>query len=96
MNEFPEGIRSVDFVRAIGNLVDNAFECDDDDLVVPTHISTMLNEISAGSYLFVYEYNLEAMRSFSTFVPSGCLYLRGIHNKIGMFGGNVYHDWDWC
>ena len=39
MNKFPEGIRSVDFVRAIGNLVDNAFECDDDELVVPTHIS---------------------------------------------------------
>ena len=26
MNEFPDGIRSVDFVRAIGNLVDNAFD----------------------------------------------------------------------
>ena len=92
--------------------------CDDDDLVVPTHISTMLNAISEFDMvysdaeivefitegrtrvpvrrsLFAYEYDLEAMRSFSTFVPSGCLYLKGIHNKIGMFDENVYHYWDW-
>ncbi|BBH20162.1 putative glycosyltransferase YwdF [Paenibacillus baekrokdamisoli] len=92
--------------------------CDDDDLVVPTHITTMLSEISefemvysdveivefitegrtripAKRSLFAYEYDLEAMRSFSTFIPSGCLYLRDIHTKIGMFDENVYHYWDW-
>ncbi|RAV22296.1 glycosyltransferase family 2 protein [Paenibacillus contaminans] len=44
---------------------------------------------------FAYEHDLEAMRRFSTFVPSGCLYRRSIHETIGFFDTEVYHYWDW-
>ncbi|WP_409345213.1 glycosyltransferase family 2 protein [Paenibacillus sp. MBLB4367] len=44
---------------------------------------------------FAYEHDLEAMRKFSTFVPSGCLYRRTIHDAIGLFDTDVYHYWDW-
>jgi glycosyltransferase involved in cell wall biosynthesis len=92
--------------------------CDDDDLIVPTHIDTMLLEI--GEYdlvysdveivefitegatripvkrsLFAYEYEPEAMKRFSTFVPSGCLYRRDLHDRIGSFDEEVFHYWDW-
>jgi glycosyltransferase involved in cell wall biosynthesis len=93
--------------------------CDDDDLIVPTHINTMLDEIEQGydlvysdveivefrsegatriplkRSLFAYEYDRQAMRKFSTFVPSGCLYRRILHERIGGFDEQVYHYWDW-
>lgn len=81
---------------------------DDDDLLVPTHIDTMLKEISGydlvysdveiinyqhvkgiripvNRFLFAYELDLMAMRKFSTFVASGCLYRSSIHRTIGLF-----------
>jgi glycosyltransferase involved in cell wall biosynthesis len=45
--------------------------------------------------LFAYNDDLNAMRRFSTFVPSGCLYRRHIHEQIGYFDPMVYHYWDW-
>ncbi|MCR8643565.1 glycosyltransferase family 2 protein [Paenibacillus sp. N1-5-1-14] len=45
--------------------------------------------------LFAYDDNLTAMRQFSTFVPSGCLYRKAIHQEIGGFDAAVYHYWDW-
>ena len=81
---------------------------DDDDLLVPTHIETMLKEITdydliysdveivnyqlknsvrlpINRLLFAYQLDLKAMRSFSTFVPSGCLYRSALHKKVGLF-----------
>lgn len=94
--------------------------CDDDDLLVPTHIETMVRELESdgsdlvysdaeivdfvweggvrkpvGRLVFAYGYDLPAMRQFSTFVPSGSLYRRSLHDAIGLFDEEVYHFWDW-
>lgn len=45
--------------------------------------------------VFAYEYDYEAMRKFSTFVPSGCLYRRAIHEELGDFDAEMYNYWDW-
>jgi glycosyltransferase involved in cell wall biosynthesis len=45
--------------------------------------------------LFAYDDDLEGMRKFSTFIPSGCLYRRSIHEKIGPFDERIFHYWDW-
>ncbi len=45
--------------------------------------------------LFAYDDNLEGMRKFSTFIPSGCLYRRSIHNVIGSFDETIENYWDW-
>lgn len=45
--------------------------------------------------LFAYEWDLEGMRKFSTFVPSGCLYRREVHEEIGLFDPKVHNYWDW-
>lgn len=103
--------------EASGELV---MPCDDDDLLVPTHIETMVRELAssgcdmvysdaeivdfvweggarrpAGRLAFAYEHDLPAMRKFSTFVPSGSLYRKSVHDTIGSFDEDVYHYWDW-
>jgi glycosyltransferase involved in cell wall biosynthesis len=92
--------------------------CDDDDLLLPTHIETMVLEIDGydlvysdveifhyeikdqvriptHTFLFAYEYDPAGMRKFSTFVPSGTLYKKSIHETIGYFDPSVSHYWDW-
>lgn len=91
---------------------------DDDDLLVPTHIERMVNEINdadllysdveivhfqlqdrvripVNRQLFAYEMDLMAMRRFSTFVPSGSLYKRSLHDHVGWFDPEVHNYWDW-
>ncbi|MBS2771405.1 glycosyltransferase family 2 protein [Anoxybacillus rupiensis] len=46
-------------------------------------------------FLFAYEYDQEAMRKFSTYVPSGSLYRKEIHESIGYFDPFVHNYWDW-
>jgi glycosyltransferase involved in cell wall biosynthesis len=46
-------------------------------------------------FLFAYELDLEAMRSFSTFVSTGCIYRKAIHDEIGLFDPGVHNYWDW-
>jgi glycosyltransferase involved in cell wall biosynthesis len=45
--------------------------------------------------LFAYEWSLEEMRKFSTYVPSGSMYKRHIHDVIGYFDEDVHNYWDW-
>lgn len=45
--------------------------------------------------LFAYTYDAEDMRRFSTFVPSGSLYLKNVHQSIGYFDPEVHNYWDW-
>lgn len=45
--------------------------------------------------LFAYTCDLAEMRRFSTFVPSGCLYRKQLHERIGRFDPEMYHYWDW-
>lgn len=94
--------------------------CDDDDIVLPMHLETLLREIEGVdlvytdveivSYrydeavrcrvplnrrLFAYDSTLEEMRQFSTFVASGCLYRRTLHEELGGFDADVQNYWDW-
>ena len=108
--------RNVGVTKAKGEFI---MLIDDDDLIVPTHIDTMMNaleghdlvysDVEIVSYdeklkiersaktrrLFAYTYNLEEMKKFSTFVPSGCLYRKEIHQTIGLFDEEVRNYWDW-
>jgi glycosyltransferase involved in cell wall biosynthesis len=45
--------------------------------------------------LFAYRFELEGMREFSTFVSSGCLYRKQIHEELGEFDTAIFHYWDW-
>ncbi|WJQ07122.1 glycosyltransferase family 2 protein [Geobacillus stearothermophilus] len=51
--------------------------------------------IPSARFLFAYEYDLEAMRTFSTYVPSGSVYRKALHDNIGYFDASVHHYWDW-
>ncbi|GMB09825.1 glycosyl transferase family 2 [Thermolongibacillus altinsuensis] len=51
--------------------------------------------VPINRFLFAYEYDLEAMRKFSTYVPSGSLYRKSIHDAIGYFDPYVHNYWDW-
>lgn len=51
--------------------------------------------IPTSRFLFAYECDLEAMRSFSTYVPSGSVYRKALHDNIGYFDPSVHHYWDW-
>lgn len=46
-------------------------------------------------HLFAYELDIAAMRKFSTFVPSGCLYRSFLHDRIGKFDRDMKNYWDW-
>lgn len=45
--------------------------------------------------LFAYTYDPEGMRQFSTYIPSGSLYRKAVHEVIGPFDPDMYHYWDW-
>lgn len=45
--------------------------------------------------LFAYHYDLAEMKKFSTFVPSGCIYKKELHERIGHFDPEVKNYWDW-
>lgn len=51
--------------------------------------------IPVSRWLFAYEYDREAMKKFSTFVASGCLYRRSVHDAVGPFDVSMFHYWDW-
>ncbi|TXC89452.1 glycosyltransferase family 2 protein [Metabacillus litoralis] len=44
---------------------------------------------------FAYQYDIEEMRKFSTYIPSGSVYKRNVHEKIGLFDSEVHNYWDW-
>lgn len=44
---------------------------------------------------FAYHYDEQGMRKFSTYVPSGSVYKKELHDKIGLFDPNVHNYWDW-
>ncbi|WP_284643619.1 glycosyltransferase family 2 protein [Paenibacillus silviterrae] len=92
--------------------------CDDDDLLLPTHVERMVAELADADlvysdveifdyavenrarratkrFVFAYEHDVEAMRKFSTFVSSGCLFRRSVYEALGPFDTEMYHYWDW-
>lgn len=44
---------------------------------------------------FAYQYDIEEMRKFSTYIPSGSVYNKNVHEKIGLFDPEVHNYWDW-
>ncbi|WP_214797311.1 glycosyltransferase [Exiguobacterium sp. s5] len=44
---------------------------------------------------FAYALDLERLRQDSTFIPSGTLYRKQLHETIGSFDEDVYNYWDW-
>jgi glycosyltransferase involved in cell wall biosynthesis len=93
---------------------------DDDDLIVPDHMETMLREAEdadlvygdveifdykmkagtrqpTGRFLFAYEHDPALLRRFNTYVASGSLYRRKLHDALGPFDAEMrnYWDWDW-
>ncbi|MGM7723547.1 glycosyltransferase family 2 protein [Metabacillus sp. Hm71] len=44
---------------------------------------------------FAYKYDLEEMRKFSTYIPSGSAYKKELHDQIGLFDPEVHNYWDW-
>ncbi|MFS0836610.1 glycosyltransferase family 2 protein [Paenibacillus sp. 1P03SA] len=51
--------------------------------------------IPVSRRLFAYGFDLAEMRAFSTYVPSGTLYRRAIHDTLGPYDPEVHHYWDW-
>lgn len=117
VNKMHVHARNLGLEVATGDLI---MLCDDDDLIVPSHIERMVNELGDNDLvysdaeiveyttvehsatrkpisrqLFAYDDNLAGMRKFSTFIPSGCLYRRSIHNVIGPFDETIHNYWDW-
>jgi glycosyltransferase involved in cell wall biosynthesis len=75
-------------------------EISDADLIY-SDVEIFNYEIKDGSrhctnrFVFAYEHDVAAMRKFSTFVSSGCLYRRSIQDVLGPFDPEMYHYWDW-
>ncbi|MEX2460699.1 MAG: glycosyltransferase family 2 protein [Paenibacillaceae bacterium] len=75
-------------------------EINDADLVY-SDVEIFDYELRDGSryptkrFVFAYEHNLAAMRKFSTFVSSGCMYRRSLQEVLGPFDHEMYHYWDW-
>ena len=51
--------------------------------------------VPSSRRLFAYRLDAEGMRTFSTFIPSGCLYDKSLHDRIGAFDPSMHHYWDW-
>ncbi|RDB33384.1 glycosyltransferase family 2 protein [Exiguobacterium sp. RIT594] len=44
---------------------------------------------------FAYPYDREAMKEDSTYIPSGSLYRKSLHEELGLFDEDVFNYWDW-
>jgi glycosyltransferase involved in cell wall biosynthesis len=75
-------------------------EISDADLIY-SDVEIFHYEIKDGSrhaterFVFAYEHDVAAMRKFSTFVSSGCLFRRSILEDLGQFDHELFHYWDW-
>mgnify|MGYP002623808314 CR=1 FL=1 len=48
-------------------------------------------------FLFAYRHDPDLFRRYNTYVPSGSLYRRSLHDRLGHFDPEMrnYWDWDW-
>lgn len=53
--------------------------------------------VPTDTFLFAYEFDPALLRKFNTYVASGSLYRRELHDVLGPFDVGVrnYWDWDW-
>ncbi|RDI39990.1 glycosyltransferase family 2 protein [Falsibacillus pallidus] len=50
---------------------------------------------ATGKHLFAYSNEIKDMQKFSTYVPSGSLYRKSLHEEIGYFDPDMHNYWDW-
>jgi glycosyltransferase involved in cell wall biosynthesis len=81
--------------RMVTELADDDMVYADAEIVQYEMNEQNTSRIPIARQLFAYHNNLQGMREFSTFIPSGCLYRRSIHDSIGAFDEDIYHYWDW-
>lgn len=81
MERMAKALETADFVYSDAEIV--SFERKG-DVRIPT-----------SRHLFAYTFELEEMRKFSTYVPSGSMYKRSLHSEIGYFDPAVHNYWDW-
>lgn len=81
--------------RMVHELRDHDLVYSDAEIVTYSSDQLGLTRKPISRRLFAYDNDLEGMRKFSTFIPSGCLYRRSIHEKIGLFDEQIHHYWDW-
>ncbi|WP_163538506.1 glycosyltransferase family 2 protein [Gracilibacillus sp. YIM 98692] len=65
------------------------------DVEIVDYEETETKRIPLNHYLFAYEYDLQAMRQFSTYVPSGSMYKKEIHDQVGRLDEEMRNYWDW-
>ncbi|MFC4386314.1 glycosyltransferase family 2 protein [Gracilibacillus marinus] len=65
------------------------------DVEIVNYMETEMERIPLSSQLFAYTYDLDAMKKFSTYVPSGSMYKKSIHVEIGKFDEEMRNYWDW-
>jgi len=119
VNSYHVWARNAALPRARGSWI---MPIDDDDLIVPDHMETMLGQagdadlvygdveifdytvksgsgsrLPTGRFLFAYEHDPALLRQFNTYVASGSLYRRELHDALGPFDPEMrnYWDWDW-
>lgn len=44
---------------------------------------------------FAYPYDREGMKEDSTYIPSGSIYRKSLHEELGLFDEEVFNYWDW-
>ncbi|MGN8646002.1 glycosyltransferase family 2 protein [Gracilibacillus sp. HCP3S3_G5_1] len=65
------------------------------DVEIVNYQETDEKRIPIQHQLFAYHFDVNAMRKFSTYVPSGSIYRKTIHKEIGFFDESVRNYWDW-
>ncbi|MEI7026529.1 glycosyltransferase family 2 protein [Paenibacillus sp. y28] len=45
--------------------------------------------------IFAYRFDMELMVKFNTFISTGCLYRKSIHDEMGLLDTEMYAYWDW-
>ena len=81
MERMAKALEAADFVYSDAEIV--SFETNG-DARIPT-----------SRQLFAYSFDVKEMRKFSTYVPSGSMYKRSLHDEIGYFDPDVHNYWDW-
>lgn len=86
---------TVHLERMLAESDDADFLYSDAEIVGYERDASGLVRVPRRRRLFAYTYDPAAMRQFSTYIPSGSLYRKAIHDDIGPFDPDMYHYWDW-
>jgi glycosyltransferase involved in cell wall biosynthesis len=67
------------------------------DVDIFDYVTVNGTRVPGERFLFGYEHDLALLRRFNTYVASGSIYRRALHDELGPFDAEVrnYWDWDW-